>query len=121
MTGYSLLGHGLEMAQASGGFVFTCRMPASPSSPVRRNMRTNGLFPAAQATTVFTLASAFNLTPASHETAQMLLFDPQTSGGLLLAVPQDRIDAFLSDAFTQNISAWEIGSVYPGTGITVVA
>jgi selenide,water dikinase len=51
---------------------------------------------------------------------QMLLFDPQTSGGLLLAVPPDRIDALLARAREINQPAWEIGEVIAGSGIEVV-
>ena len=50
----------------------------------------------------------------------MLLFDPQTSGGLLMAVPSDRVAALqeTSRAISQEI--WEIGKVEPGSGIRIV-
>jgi selenide,water dikinase len=53
---------------------------------------------------------------------QWLLWDPQTSGGLLIAVPASRLDDFES-ACTANghsQSAWVIGQVTPGSGIEVV-
>jgi selenide, water dikinase len=54
------------------------------------------------------------------EPARMLLFDPQTSGGLLLGVPQEKLEAFLSRASDMGQEAWAIGSVEEGTGISVL-
>jgi selenide,water dikinase len=49
----------------------------------------------------------------------MLLFDPQTSGGLLLGVPQERLVAFLGRAKELGQPAWTIGRVEAGAGIHV--
>jgi selenide,water dikinase len=49
----------------------------------------------------------------------MLLFDPQTSGGLLLCVPPDKIDGFLSRAREINQPAWTVGEVTKAQGIMV--
>ncbi len=54
------------------------------------------------------------------ETEQMLLFDPQTSGGLLLAVPEISMGKFMEQAAKKGIPAWEIGKVLDGSGIEVV-
>ena len=51
----------------------------------------------------------------------MLLFDPQTSGGLLLAVPEGRLEAFARAREAADLPAWEIGRVVEGQGITVFA
>ena len=51
---------------------------------------------------------------------QMLLFDPQTSGGLLLAVPNPKLEAFLKRAREMDQPAWEIGVAVEGEGIDVV-
>jgi selenide,water dikinase len=50
----------------------------------------------------------------------MLLFDPQTSGGLLLAVPASKKDAFLKRAKEMNLPVWAIGEAVKGEGISVV-
>ena len=50
---------------------------------------------------------------------QMLLFDSQTSGGLLLAVNPDRLDRLLSRAAQLEQPVWVIGEVIPGEGIEV--
>ena len=47
---------------------------------------------------------------------QALLFDPQTSGGLLMAVSADRADALLADLHSQGEQAAMIGEVISGQG-----
>jgi selenide, water dikinase len=53
------------------------------------------------------------------EQSQMLLFDPQTSGGLLLSVPKLRLSEFLTRAKEIEQPAWMIGEVIKGSGIYV--
>ena len=49
-----------------------------------------------------------------------LLYDPQTSGGLLMAVAPERADALLNDLQDAGEMAFEIGEVVDGDGrITV--
>jgi selenide,water dikinase len=53
------------------------------------------------------------------EQNQMLLFDPQTSGGLLLGVPQEKLEAFMVRAGEMGQAAWVVGRVETGSGIRV--
>lgn len=57
---------------------------------------------------------------AVSELDQMLLFDPQTSGGLLLCVPDKVISEFIDRANSVEQPIWEIGRVIPGNSIEVV-
>jgi len=50
----------------------------------------------------------------------MMLFDPQTSGGLLLGISPDRLDEFLEKAQKSGQSAWVIGEVVEKPGIEIV-
>jgi selenide,water dikinase len=53
------------------------------------------------------------------EPNQMLLFDPQTSGGLLLGVPRQKFDSLLARARELDQAAWAVGEVQSGSGIQV--
>ena len=49
-----------------------------------------------------------------------ILFDPQTSGGLLFAIPEDAVAA-LEDAFyTSEQPLWRVGEVTEEPGVSVV-
>ncbi len=54
------------------------------------------------------------------EQDQMLMWDAQTSGGLLLAVNSKRVDDFLAEMDAQNEPAWVVGEVLGGSGIEIV-
>ena len=58
-------------------------------------------------------------TLALDEPSQLLLFDAQTSGGLLLAVPPDRLEQLQSRAAQLDQPVWVIGEVIQGKGIEV--
>ena len=48
-----------------------------------------------------------------------LLFDPQTSGGLLAAVPPDALEGVRAALEAEDVPCWEIGEVSEGGGIVV--
>jgi selenide,water dikinase len=50
----------------------------------------------------------------------MLLFDAQTSGGLLLAVSVEKLPGFVTSAREMDQPAWVVGEVRRGAGISVV-
>jgi selenide,water dikinase len=49
--------------------------------------------------------------PAVTPEEQMLLFDAQTSGGLLIAVPHTEMGVFEQEMVRRGASWWQIGSV----------
>jgi selenide,water dikinase len=118
ITGYGLLGHAIEMAQASG----VCLRIAAGKVPFTSGARKYGTqwtFPggATDNRTFFSLHVRF---PAGFpEEEQMLLFDPQTSGGLLLAVPAAKEEIFMAKARKVDLPVWRIGEVIEGSGIVV--
>ncbi len=119
ITGFSLLGHGLEMAQASG-----CRLHlnygAIPFISCARKYGEKWTFPGGAADNRLYFKEWVTFSPALDEVGQMLLFDPQTSGGLLMAVPPQRLESLLARAAEINQPVWVIGEVCEGSGIEVI-
>ncbi len=119
VTGFSLLGHAMEMAQASGvGLRFhTEQVPFVTSARKYAGM---GTFPGGMFDNQAYFGSRVHFTADTPEEVQCLLFDPQTSGGLLLAVPAKKVDAFLGRAKELDQPAWVVGEAFQGEGIEVV-
>ena len=95
ITGFGLLGHAYEMSAASGVDmeVYSGEVPLLPDAAEAANM---GLVPAgAYANREYLKAVSFD--PAVPENIRDLLFDPQTSGGLLISLPAGQADALLAD------------------------
>ena len=118
ITGYSLLGHSMEMAEASGlalQFDFT-KIPFLSGAHKYAEL---GIFPGGAFDNKKHFEARVNFSDAIDEPNQMLLFDPQTSGGLLLGVPAEKLDSFLARAEEINQSVWVIGEAKPGAGILV--
>jgi len=120
VTGFSLLGHGFEMAQASGVALHFdyAQIPFVSGARKYAEMWT---FPGGASDNRAYFSPNVNFDPSIDEAAQMLLFDPQTSGGLLLGVPQEKLAGFQARAHELNQPAWTIGAVRPGSGIIVRA
>jgi selenophosphate synthase len=57
--------------------------------------------------------------PGLGEADQLLLFDAQTSGGLLLSVSANKLERFMARAVEKSQPAWVIGEVVEGKGIFV--
>jgi len=119
VTGFSLLGHGLEMARASG-VAFEFQMDRLPFLSCARKYARLFTFPGGAADNRLYFGSQVHFANRIPEEEQMLLFDPQTSGGLLLAVPEAGRKAFLEQARQLDQPVWEIGRVLQGSGITVI-
>ena len=118
ITGYSLLGHAMEMADASGvGLSF--EFASIPFISCARKYAEKGCFAGGAFDNKGYFEAKVGFAEAIDEESQMLLFDPQTSGGLLLGVPQEKLDAFLARAQELGQAVWVVGSVETGSGIRV--
>jgi selenide,water dikinase len=118
ITGYSLLGHAMEMADASG-VALNFEFANIPFIACARKYAEKGCFAGGAFDNKLHFESKVKFADSIDEESQMLLFDPQTSGGLLLGVPQEKLDAFVTRSKELNQAVWEIGRVETGTGITV--
>ncbi len=118
VTGFSLLGHSYEMAEASGiGLRFSYH--EVPFISGARRYAEQFIFPGGTYDNRLYFASNVHFDSSLDEPSQLLLFDSQTSGGLLLAVPPDRLDQFLTRAAQMSQPMWVIGKVIEGKGIEV--
>jgi selenide, water dikinase len=118
ITGYSLLGHGMEMAEASG-VALKFSFENIPFISSARKYAEQGIFPGGAFDNKKHFESQVEFTDSINEPNQMLLFDPQTSGGLLLGVPRAKLDSFLSRALEMEQPAWVVGTVDEGRGIKI--
>ncbi len=119
VTGFSLLGHGLEMADASG-VKLLIHFDQVPFISCARKYAEMWTFPGGSTDNRAYYGSRVRFDKIITEMEQMLLFDAQTSGGLLLAVPGEKTDAFLIRAKDIHQPAWVIGEVAAGEGIEVL-
>lgn len=119
ITGYSLLGHGYEMAFASRVRlqISFAQIPFVSCAQKYAKMWT---FPGGAADNRLYFGQYVRFAEYLDEASQMLLFDPQTSGGLLLGVASEKMDAFRAAAAELNQPIWEIGDVAEGEGVDVV-
>jgi selenide,water dikinase len=118
VTGFGLLGHAWEMAEASGvGLrLYLDEVPLVSSA---RRYAQEWIFPGGSFDNKLFYGEHVRFDPQIDEASQMLLFDAQTSGGLLLAVPQDRLEPFLEGAAEVEQPVWMIGEAVAGSEIQV--
>jgi len=119
ITGYSLLGHGMEMANASAVSLHL-ELANIPFVAGARKYADQGTFPGGAFDNKSYFGHRVKFAESIDEPDQMLLFDPQTSGGLLLGVPPQQLDSFLAKAKDIGQPVWVIGSARGGRGIEVI-
>lgn len=118
ITGFSLLGHAAEMAAASQvRFMFDYRK--IPFVSGAEKYAREFTFPGGASDNRMYFHDQIRFTGQWEEWSQMLLFDPQTSGGLLLSVAEERLRGFLEKAAQIDLPVWQVGKVVEGKGIVV--
>lgn len=121
ITGFGILGHLLEVAHGSNARVVV-KYNALPFYPAALEMYKKGETTGSnkgnrEMVAKHHLQMSAQLTAAEEE----LLYDPQTSGGLLLSVPHDQTNELMSRMQKDNIPATRIGEITDEpVGITVV-
>jgi selenide, water dikinase len=120
VTGFGLLGHGLEMARASGTrFVFESR--ALPALDGAIELAAAGVETGGAAHNRRFVADSLEVGAAVAAELVTLAHDPQTSGGLLAAVPPGEVAAVNSALDRAGVEHWWIGHVDSGEpGVALV-
>ncbi len=116
ITGFGLAGHLLEMLEASGVGA-SLRFDAIPLLPDAMHWAREGTFAGGAFRNQGYYVPKLRFADALDEAQRMLLFDPQTSGGLLMAVEPDRLDDLLAVLHVEDPTAACIGEVVEGAGV----
>ena len=96
VTGFGLLGHLVEMARASslGARIDLGSVPILDGA---RETVAMGIVSSLQPQNIRLRRAIANPSEVSEDPLYPILFDPQTSGGLLASVPADRVDACVKE------------------------
>jgi selenide, water dikinase len=113
VTGFGLSGHALEMAQGSG-VQLAIDTSALPQLPEAELLCTEGFTCGGTKTNVSFTGQSIAYDPGLSEGMIGLLNDPQTSGGLLVAVPEEKLANLLDMLAGENtLSRAVIGEITP--------
>jgi selenide,water dikinase len=119
VTGFGLLGHGLEMARASDArLVFEAS--ALPALDGALDLARAGVETGGAAHNRRFVAPALLVEEAVSPELETLAHDPQTSGGLLAAVPAAEVDRVAAELAAAGVTAWRVGLVERGSGVALV-
>ena len=116
VTGFGLLGHALEMAEQAN-VCFRFRFADIPLLPGAQAYADAWTFPGGAESNEAFYRPRTRFTAELTLAQQWLLFDPETSGGLLVAVPPEG-----TPAFTEKMGqgAWRVGEVVEGAGAHII-
>jgi selenide,water dikinase len=114
ITGFGLAGHSLQMARASG-MRFEFRAGALPVLPGARECLEKGILNRAHKTNSDYVKDETSFAGLPDAT-RWLFMDPQTSGGLLLSVPEAQADQALQRLRGRFPATAVVGRVVPEAG-----
>jgi len=120
VTGFGLLGHGLELARGAKKKL-VLSLEAVPLLPGIAELAEQGVVPGGTKTNL-AHAEKGTIFPAElPEAVKHVLADAQTNGGLLAAVPERDLKRALSALERKGVHGWVIGQLVPGrVGVEVV-
>jgi len=119
ITGFSLLGHAWEMAEASGtGLRFN--FDAIPLYPHTARLAGEWCFPGGTFNNAEFFGPHIVFPGKITKEAQMILFDAQTSGGLLFAVPPEKAELCEKAAQKESIPLWRVGEATESRIIEII-
>ncbi len=123
ITGFGLLGHGSEMAKAShrnAGAGLRIRAADVPTLPGVWAYIEAGYLTRGSDVNPATYGEHVRFADSVSAAQRTLLWEVETSGGLLVCVPPDEVDTFQATCVEEGQAYWSIGEVVDGEGIEVV-
>jgi selenide, water dikinase len=121
ITGFGLLGHLNELLISSN---LSARLDSSavPFYPGALEAAAQGLIPggAYRNLDYYRDKVKWEGDPEAGEDFMILFADPQTSGGLLIAIPPERLEALLSSLEQSGVTARAIGAIEQGPAGTMI-
>lgn len=119
ITGFGLAGHGHEMARLSG-VDLRLKFEALAWLPGTLAYAKRGIFPGGMERNRDYFSRWVSFWDGADPYSEALLFDPQTSGGLLMSVAAESAENLLEDLRQNGDDAAIIGEATEGTGSLIV-
>ncbi len=120
ITGFGFIGHATEMADGADVTlaIDAASVPLIEGAAVYADAWT---FPGGSSNNRKAYEPGVRFDEGIREEMRMLLFDAQTSGGLLIALPPDAVDTFAVAMDSQGAPWWPVGEVLPReAGVSIV-
>ena len=119
VTGFALLGHAWEMACASNVTIEidSVRVPLIKGA---LELATGGMLTGADKTNREYVGEDVSFADGLDPNLMKLFYDPQTAGGLLLAISEEKADDLLAELRRDYPQAQRIGRVLPKSGTSIV-
>ncbi len=110
VTGFGLLGHASEMAEGSDVSIqlFAHSVPLLPGT---KSLAKDGVVPGGSKANARWLASKVFYDECMDEYFRLILCDAVTSGGLLIALPEVEVEAYVEEMQKKNLCCEKIGRV----------
>ena len=118
VTGFALLGHGYEMAERSDAR-FRFYFDELPFLDGARRYANENLFPGGSCNNRDAYERWVDFAPGLSEEMRLLLFTPETSGGLLVAISPEKLGTLTGLFADAGHPCWVVGEVVEGQGIEV--
>lgn len=111
ITGFGLLGHALEMAMGSSVTIMIDHknIPIVSNALEYANM---GLIPAGAYANRAHIGDDVYINENVSQAIEDILFDPQTSGGLLISIPEEKVELLLEELKDTPTKFAVVGKVY---------
>ena len=119
VTGFALVGHTWEMACASK-VTIEIDARAVPLLEGALELASQGMLTSGDKTNREYVAGDVQIDPSVDENLVKLLFDPQTAGGMLIAISEDKAEALLATLQRNYPHASVIGRVHPPAPSSII-